>query len=483
MKLLVQSWFLDRDGVFMKGLFLKFFVFGFFIFLLFSPVVQGSESQDLTQDVEEVANIWPRMAGTEGEEEIIGFLEDEFSSIGVSTDVENFALENGYVFESGSLETDVGEEIEFAPMMRSPSVDNLRAELEHVENFQEEGDMEGKIVLTSYKNFPEVFDYNPEAVILYRENYPAWSEVRSVEVLEVPTVTVSYEDIGSLSSVSEEGREVVLSLDGYVDDLESKNFIATISGEIDESIVVATHHDTLFSPGAVDSGSGISVMLEVARRVRNKNLEKTVEFVSFGAEKYDSRGAEHYLENVGWGEIAGVLNVNSISGSEDGLKIGVEGFSDRWLDRFVKRTADDLEISYSGGAGFEENYAYMKFVDEFLPATRIFWPSAYEDPFWMVDTVEDDVRFVEENNLKTSADLVEETVYRIGEPWGDGWRWGHDFPGVFALFVVLSLAFVVVGIGIFSYFRYVRGYESNRVVLSVLAGVLVAILVLFLAMF
>lgn len=73
-----------------------------------------------------------------------------------------------------------------------------------------------------------------------------------------------------------------------VDDIACDNFIAELAGtaRANEIVVVGAHYDSAEgAPGANDNGSGVAVMLELARRFAGKPLARTVRFVGFANEE------------------------------------------------------------------------------------------------------------------------------------------------------------------------------------------------------
>lgn len=62
-----------------------------------------------------------------------------------------------------------------------------------------------------------------------------------------------------------------------------KNIIAVKSGIKlpNEIIVVGAHYDSCFNPGADDNASGIAGLLELARMMINKDVDRTIEFIAF----------------------------------------------------------------------------------------------------------------------------------------------------------------------------------------------------------
>jgi Zn-dependent M28 family amino/carboxypeptidase len=75
----------------------------------------------------------------------------------------------------------------------------------------------------------------------------------------------------------------------------SRNVIATRAGRSTRQIVFGAHLDTKSSsPGANDNGSGVGVVLELARVLRDSALEPTVVFVLFGAEEMIDANPDHH---------------------------------------------------------------------------------------------------------------------------------------------------------------------------------------------
>lgn len=64
-------------------------------------------------------------------------------------------------------------------------------------------------------------------------------------------------------------------------------------------LIVAAHVDTVpGSPGADDNASGLAVLLEVARRVREMTLARPVQFIAFNLEEEDLLGSLAYAAHL-----------------------------------------------------------------------------------------------------------------------------------------------------------------------------------------
>ena len=89
--------------------------------------------------------------------------------------------------------------------------------------------------------------------------------------------------------------------------VEQWNVVATKLGTLhqDRKLVLGGHFDSIsidrtqsaqdVAPGTDDNASGIAAVLEIARVLRDANLEMTVEFVLFGAEELGLIGSQDYV--------------------------------------------------------------------------------------------------------------------------------------------------------------------------------------------
>ncbi len=84
-------------------------------------------------------------------------------------------------------------------------------------------------------------------------------------------------------------------LEEFGDKSQYRNIIAEHYGTTlpDEVIVIGAHYDTVWiTPGADDNASGIALMLELARLLKQKQLDRSVRFIAFANEEYP-----HYMRD------------------------------------------------------------------------------------------------------------------------------------------------------------------------------------------
>lgn len=117
-------------------------------------------------------------------------------------------------------------------------------------------------------------------------------------------------------------------------DFVSHNVIATKKGDSDLEVIIGAAYDSDEIKGSTgfEGATGVSVLLEIANRVRDIQLPYTLKFVLFGAGKQGNIGSTHYVSTRSQDEINKImyyLNLSSI-GSGKGLYIysnsGEKGF-------------------------------------------------------------------------------------------------------------------------------------------------------------
>ncbi len=121
----------------------------------------------------------------------------------------------------------------------------------------------------------------------------------------------------------------------YLDSFEHNgrklyNVIASQSGSSSKYIIVCGHYDTRTGPGANDNGSGVSVILEMARLLVNQSSQIGVKYIHFSGEEDGLLGSKHYVEQMKIptdSQLLMVLNLDQLGGSKgsnENLKIKTE---------------------------------------------------------------------------------------------------------------------------------------------------------------
>jgi len=96
---------------------------------------------------------------------------------------------------------------------------------------------------------------------------------------------------------------------------DSKNIIAVKPGVSTKQIIVGAHYDSVGTHGVDDNGSGVSVVLEVAKRIFGVETPFTIVFILFGSEELKFRGSKFYTDSMTECDIANticMINVDSV---------------------------------------------------------------------------------------------------------------------------------------------------------------------------
>lgn len=81
---------------------------------------------------------------------------------------------------------------------------------------------------------------------------------------------------------------------------QSKNLIITKTGTVypNQFVIICGHYDTINGPGVNDNGSGVAVILEIARILKNVQTDYSIKFINFSGEEQGLLGSQAYVNNV-----------------------------------------------------------------------------------------------------------------------------------------------------------------------------------------
>ena len=113
------------------------------------------------------------------------------------------------------------------------------------------------------------------------------------------------------------------------DGLDAANIIATKPGKSDRVIIAGGHFDSVgIGSGIDDNGSGIAVLLEAAKRVKDMETPYTIRFVFFDAEETGLEGSFFYVSKMTPQEIentVAMINLDSLAAGDFPYIYGNEG--------------------------------------------------------------------------------------------------------------------------------------------------------------
>lgn len=276
-----------------------------------------------------------RVAGSENERRAAEWIAGRFESAGLrNVRVEPFPCLT-FARDSWSLEArlDGGwREIPCEPAAHSPAAPTLfEAPLVYTESVPASPSVcesrFGGVAVLIYTSLlfqssvlKRVMAARPAALLVVDDRFPDNTPVSVgfprywIDFLTCPVIGVPFAHAWEL--VRNRCESVRLGASASTAPAESQNVYAEIPGTVrpDEVLLISAHHDTVANnPGADDNGTGVASIIELAGRFSARPLERTLRFVSFGAEEQLSEGALHCALNLPADHgIQFVLNIDSV---------------------------------------------------------------------------------------------------------------------------------------------------------------------------
>ena len=103
-----------------------------------------------------------------------------------------------------------------------------------------------------------------------------------------------------------------------------KNIIVNFNNNSDKKIVIGAHYDNLYgSLGANDNATGVAILIEIVKYIKENGINKNIDIVFFDREEYADRGSEQYIKEVGKENIQAMINIDTC-GFGDTIIIGTE---------------------------------------------------------------------------------------------------------------------------------------------------------------
>lgn len=275
-------------------------------------------------DVKLSDEIGPRLRGTAAELEAVNWVADTFESYGIETEIEEFPVTaQTFADVTPSRYTDEYASWQFRPSSNGPltgvatpvtgQLVDIGATLTGI---AERTDLVGKIVLADWNNtagtrtqlLTDLKTAGVAAVVLTKTD-----AISSPEALpNVGNLAAGLTDMVVVGSASNQGKRMRtllgsgdLSLSIVTDrgTATSHNAIGVIpaaSGNPDAPIIyLGAHIDSVLgSPGASDNGSGVSIMLEIARIMSQHEYDAEIRFGAWGAEESGYQGSNYHVKTV-----------------------------------------------------------------------------------------------------------------------------------------------------------------------------------------
>ncbi|NPA68549.1 MAG: DUF4910 domain-containing protein [Chlorobi bacterium] len=194
-------------------------------------------------------------------------------------------------------------------------------------------------------------------------------------------------------------HEVNINIDSkYFPHFKTKNIIAYIKGKTDTSIVFSAHYDHLgtmgkdvFFPGANDNGSGVAMLLNLAKYFSGqKKPEYNIVFMFFSGEELGLLGSYYYVRHPLFplSKIKFMINLDMVGSGDKGIKV-VNGSVFR--QEFDTLTAINEKNNYLPAVkirGKAANSDHYFFFEKGVPVFFIYTLGNYKEYHNIFDTPE-----------------------------------------------------------------------------------------------
>ncbi len=118
---------------------------------------------------------------------------------------------------------------------------------------------------------------------------------------------------------------------------KSENIIAVKKGLSDKTVILGAHYDSMDAgKGVDDNASGVSVMLEAAKALKDVETPQTIEFIFFGAEEAGLYGSAYHVSKMTPEVIANtvlMVNYDSLVAGDTAYVYGDAGANGKFRDR------------------------------------------------------------------------------------------------------------------------------------------------------
>ena len=241
--------------------------------------------------------IGPRLAGTKQEAKAADYIADQFKQIGLDTSIEEFKFLNWMPVSNPVLQilTPKQMELELAPMgytLPSPpeGVEGILKKtgcmvlIPKIKEWIRYGitDEAGNDLAFLVKN-PADGDPSP-----FPSGRPLLPQIGAI---------IGKNQAEMIDRWIDEGVEVrVRLINQCCQEVDTSGNVLAKYGNGDPDIVVCAHYDSQYlAPGAVDNGSGIQALLEIAGEIVSERCDYNILFAAFGAEEPGLLGSKAFV--------------------------------------------------------------------------------------------------------------------------------------------------------------------------------------------
>ncbi len=239
---------------------------------------------------------------------------------------------------------------------------------------------------------------------------------------KLPVVSISYEDGQYLRELlARGGLSLSLAVDTDLARGTGKHVIGILPGKTgpDQVYVLCAHYETVpGSPGANDNATGVGVVLETLRVLRERRPNRTIWGFLTTGEEGGAPGMRAYMEanRAALQKMKAVFNLD-VLGEGTTLRLVTEG---RWPDRtlFTSDELNQLLLSAADDLGYVmlRHVSHMGLADT-EPFVAAGVPGAWiEKTEWRYNHTDRDVpETIDANSAKIAADILIVALWRLDQ--------------------------------------------------------------------
>ena len=200
------------------------------------------------------------------------------------------------------------------------------------------------------------------AAVPYEPGKTAWAHLK--ELSQDPRVAGSQEEFEAkeyiLSQLKDMGYRPSLQRFSFQKDnkaYSSANVIAVKPGRSSKVVIVGAHYDSVAAgQGADDNASGVAVMLEAAKMLKDASTPYTIRFIAFGAEEVGYEGSKYYASQMSYEDISNTVAMINLDSLAVGDKMYVYGGEAGWVRDQALKIAEKEKIELETNPGLNPEY-------------------------------------------------------------------------------------------------------------------------------
>ncbi|ALC90619.1 aminopeptidase [Bacillus sp. FJAT-18017] len=381
----------------------------------------------------------PRVAGTEAEQKAIQYVKQQFESYGYKTELQEFEFYGYTAPHTVQLQVDGFSNLE--PKSFTYGLDgNVTGELVYAgfgsASDVADLDLTGKIALVQRGQGVSFADKvlnaaakGAEGVIIFNNAAGVLNGTLGAPNDKfVPVVSISQESGQALLAAVNSGTKPsatinIVGAEGGI--RKSHNVIATKAPTnknkgTNDILALGAHHDSVQgAPGANDDASGTSMVLELARVMKDLPTDREIRFITFGAEELGLIGSRYYASQLSADEkerFTGYFNMDMVGSRDAGnLVINVADGNPNIVSDHAQASSARLNGAATpletGGSS-----DHVAFTEVGIPSASFIHRPL--EPWY--HTPEDTIDKISKEKLQDVAEIVGTAVYDIVRPDNQG---------------------------------------------------------------